>query len=64
MAPSRATKPENEELLPTRASLLDRLRSWEDQASWREFFDTHWKFIYGVAILSRLPDQEAEHSSR
>jgi RNA polymerase sigma-70 factor (ECF subfamily) len=52
--------PDREELLPTRASLLDRLRDWEDQASWREFFNTYWKFIYGVAIRSGLSDQEAE----
>lgn len=64
MAPSRATKPENEELLPTRASMLDRLRSWEDQASWRDFFDTYWKFIYGVAIRSGLSASEAEDDSR
>lgn len=49
-----------EELLPTRGSLLDRLRDWEDQVSWREFFDTYWKFIYGVAIRSGLSDREAE----
>lgn len=49
-----------EELLPTRSSLLGRLRDWEDQASWREFFNTYWKFIYGVAIRSGLSDQEAE----
>jgi RNA polymerase sigma factor (sigma-70 family) len=51
---------EREELLPTRASLLNRLRDWEDQASWRDFFNTYWKFIYGVAIRSGLSDFEAE----
>jgi RNA polymerase sigma factor (sigma-70 family) len=49
-----------EELLPTRSSLLDRLRNWEDQASWREFFNNYWKFIYSMAIRSGLSDQEAE----
>jgi len=49
-----------EELLPTRRSLLDRLRNWEDQASWREFFDTYWKFIYSMAVRAGLSDQEAE----
>ena len=48
------------ELLPTRSSLLERLRDWEDQASWREFFNTYWKFIYGVALRSGLSEQEAE----
>ena len=60
MSPRSPTGKRNEELLPTRASLLDRLRNWEDQASWREFFDTYWKFIYSVAIKSGLSDQEAE----
>ena len=54
------TKTENDELLPTRHSLLDRLRNWEDQASWRDFFNSYWKFIYGVAIKSGLSDSEAE----
>jgi RNA polymerase sigma-70 factor (ECF subfamily) len=49
-----------EELLPTRRSLLDRLRDWEDQVSWREFFDTYWKFIYSMAVRAGLSDQEAE----
>lgn len=52
--------PNRDELLPTRRSLLDRLRDWEDQASWREFFNTYWKFIYSVALKSGLTDQEAE----
>lgn len=51
---------EADELLPTRRSLLDRLKNWEDQTSWREFFDTYWKFIYSMAIRSGLSDQEAE----
>lgn len=53
-------RPTEDERLPTRRSLLDRLRDWEDQSSWREFFNTYWKFIYGVAIRSGLSDQEAE----
>jgi RNA polymerase sigma factor (sigma-70 family) len=48
------------ELLPTRSSLLNRLRDWQDQVSWREFFNTYWKFIYSMAIRSGLSDQEAE----
>jgi RNA polymerase sigma factor (sigma-70 family) len=49
-----------EEFLPTRHSLIDRLRDLDDQGSWREFFDTYWKLIYGAAIRSGLSDQEAE----
>ncbi len=49
-----------DELLPTRHSLIERLRDLDDQASWREFFDTYWKLIYGAAIRAGLSDQEAE----
>jgi RNA polymerase sigma-70 factor (ECF subfamily) len=49
-----------DELLPTRRSLLERLRDLGDQASWRVFFDTYWKLIYGAAIRAGLGDQEAE----
>ena len=47
-------------LVPTRRSLISRLRNWDDQESWREFFTTYWKLIYSVAIKSGLSDQEAE----
>ena len=49
-----------DELLPTRRSLLERLRDLGDQPSWREFFETYWKLIYGAAIRAGLSDQEAE----
>jgi RNA polymerase sigma factor (sigma-70 family) len=45
--------------LATRASLLHRLKDWNDQASWQEFFDTYWKLIYGVARKAGLGDPEA-----
>src|ERR1051326_5115076 len=45
--------------LPTRSSLLKRLRDWEDQDSWRDFFDTYWKLIYAVAIKAGLSDADA-----
>jgi RNA polymerase sigma factor (sigma-70 family) len=48
------------ELLPTRASLLDRMRDLQNQKSWQEFFDTYWKLIYGVARKSGLTDGEAQ----
>ena len=35
---------------PTRHSLLSRLRDWNNQDSWQEFFNTYWKLIYGAAI--------------
>ena len=51
---------EADELIPTRWSLLQRLKNWNDQSSWREFFDTYWKLIYGVSIKSGLTDAEAQ----
>jgi RNA polymerase sigma factor (sigma-70 family) len=46
--------------LPTRTSLLRRLKHWEDQESWRDFFDTYWKLIYGAAVKAGLNDAEAQ----
>lgn len=51
---------EHGRFLPTRRSLLSRLRSWEDQDSWREFFETYWRLIYEVALKSGLNDAEAQ----
>ena len=48
------------ELIPTRASLLQRLRSWQDQTSWREFFNVYWRLLYGVARKAGLSDDEAQ----
>ena len=47
------------ELLPTRASLLERLRQWSDNASWQEFFDTYWKLIYVTARAAGDAEQGA-----
>src|SRR5437899_9858538 len=47
-------------LIPTRRSLLTRLKNWDDRESWKDFFDTYWKLIYGVAIKAGLSDAEAE----
>jgi hypothetical protein len=37
-------------LIPTRRSLLNRLKNWEDQDSWEEFFNTYWRLIYRTAL--------------
>ena len=50
----------SENLLPTRRSLLNRLKNWDDQESWKDFFDTYWKLIYGVAVRAGLTDAEAQ----
>jgi RNA polymerase sigma-70 factor (ECF subfamily) len=48
------------ELLPTRYSLLSRLHDWDDQQSWKEFFDTYWRLIYGLARRAGLSEVEAQ----
>jgi RNA polymerase sigma factor (sigma-70 family) len=46
--------------IPTRRSLLSRLRSWDNQDSWREFFDTYWHLLYSVATKAGLSDADAQ----
>jgi RNA polymerase sigma-70 factor (ECF subfamily) len=48
------------ELIRTRTTLIKRLKNWQDQASWQDFFDTYWKLIYGVAVKSGLTGTEAQ----
>lgn len=49
-----------DELIPTRASLLSRIKNWEDRESWQDFFDTYWRLIYGTARKAGLSDAEAQ----
>ena len=46
--------------LPTRPSLLFRLRDWEDAASWSEFNRLYRKLVHGYAERSGLTHAEAE----
>jgi RNA polymerase sigma factor (sigma-70 family) len=46
--------------LPTRESLLVRLKSWEDQEGWRDFFSAYWRLIYTAALKAGLNDSEAQ----
>src|SRR5213083_2837939 len=48
------------DLIPTRHSLLNRLKDWGDQTSWQDFFDTYWRLIYNVAVKAGLSDTEAQ----
>src|SRR5215468_8825817 len=48
------------DLIPTRKSLLARLTDWEDKESWRTFFETYWRLIYGFAVGRGLSHQEAQ----
>jgi RNA polymerase sigma factor (sigma-70 family) len=51
---------DTQDLLPTRESLLSRLKNWEDRESWQDFFDTYWRLIYGIACKAGLSDAEAQ----
>ncbi len=53
--PSRA-----DTFIPTRQSLLSRLKSWGDQESWREFFDLYGELIYSLARKAGLTDSESQ----
>jgi RNA polymerase sigma-70 factor (ECF subfamily) len=50
----------DDEFIPTRTSLLRRLKNWDDQESWKEFFDTYWKMLYSVAKRSVWNDADAQ----
>lgn len=49
-----------DEALPTRATLLNRLKDWRDEASWQDFFNTYWGLIYRTALKSGLSEAEAQ----
>ena len=51
---------ESNEFLPTRVSLLARLKDWDDQEGWQRFFDTYWRMIYCVVRRSGLSDADAQ----
>jgi RNA polymerase sigma factor (sigma-70 family) len=55
--PNMEPKPE---FIPTRESLLSRLKDWNDDESWREFYDIYRRLIFSTAIKAGLTEQEAE----
>jgi RNA polymerase sigma-70 factor (ECF subfamily) len=50
----------DDEFIPTRATLIQRLKNWQDQASWQDFFETYWKLIYGLARKLGLSEEDAQ----
>ena len=48
------------EIIPTRESLLSRLKDWEDDESWREFFGIYRKLLFSFAVKAGLSEQESE----
>src|SRR5262245_26880462 len=57
---NNAMPPQSDEFIPTRVSLLHRLKNWDDQESWKIFFETYWKLLYSVARRSGLAEAEAQ----
>jgi RNA polymerase sigma-70 factor (ECF subfamily) len=51
---------QDDELIPTRQSLLERLKDLGNSSDWQEFFDTYWRLVYGVARKAGLTDSEAQ----
>lgn len=49
-----------EDFLPTRQSLLERLKRWDDQESWRNFFELYSGLLYSTASRAGLSDSEAQ----
>ena len=48
------------QVLQTHWSLIERLKDWDDQTGWRDFFQTYRGLIYGVALKAGLTDSEAQ----
>ena len=58
MSAAKKSKEEGDSIA-TRASLLGRLKNWEDASSWEDFTKTYWRLIYGVARQAGLSDEES-----
>jgi len=50
----------SEDSLQTRASLLARLKNWEDADSWEDFANTYERLTYTTAVRAGLSDSEAK----
>jgi RNA polymerase sigma factor (sigma-70 family) len=53
-------QPVPEDSLKTRASLLSRLKNWDDADSWQDFANTYERLIYTTALRSGLTEAEAK----
>jgi RNA polymerase sigma factor (sigma-70 family) len=51
---------DTERFIPTRSSLLKRLKNVDDREGWFDFFNTYWKLIYDAARKAGLNDTEAQ----
>lgn len=48
------------EFIPTRQSLLERLKDLQDQASWQDFYSAYGRLIYSTARKAGLTQEEAQ----
>ena len=55
-----ASAPADAETLATRASLLGRLKDFDHEPSWQEFFNTYWRLIFSTARKAGLTPEEAQ----
>jgi len=60
MTECRDTRRVSEDFIPTRRSLLSRLKQWDDGEGWRQFFDTYGRLLYGLARKCGLSDAESQ----
>ena len=51
---------ETKDLIPTRETLLSRVRDLDDQTSWQEFFNTYEKLIFNVSRKAGFSEAAAE----
>ena len=51
-----------DDFLETRRSLVARLKSWDDDESWRQFLKLYGRLIHSVASQAGLTEQEAEEA--
>lgn len=52
--------PTQTDMIPTRETLLSRLKDLDDQTSWREFFNTYWRLIFNVARKAGFTEAAAQ----
>src|SRR5215471_18786150 len=50
----------DDDFLPTRRSLLSRLKNWDDHESWTSFFNTYGRLLYSIALKAGLTNAEAQ----
>ena len=48
------------DFIPTRHSLLRRIKDWNDQDGWSDFIDTYSRLIYSMASKAGLPHPDAQ----